>query len=123
MKRKVSLSAVVVGPFVLLQSCTYDKELLIPLSNCPDTVNVSYASTVKHCLRTNCFTCNGNGSNLENVSLETYDNQKSLASNGRLPGSISHRAGFAAMPLGADKLSECDIETIKAWIEDGSRNK
>jgi len=26
------------------------------------------------------------------------------------------------MPLGADKLSECNINAIKTWIEEGSRN-
>jgi hypothetical protein len=107
-----------------LQSCTYDKEMVIPAStsSCPDTSNVSFVANVEPLLRANCFSCHGNGSNLGNVSLETYDKVKALAASGRLLGSISHAAGFAPMPAGADRLDNCSINAVRAWIEEGTKN-
>ncbi len=91
-----------VGPLIIsvvfLQSCTYDKEMLLPASNSADTVNVSFAASIEPLLRANCFSCHGNGSNLGNVSLDTYDDVKAVAVSGRLLGTISHSAGFVPMP-------------------------
>ena len=108
--------------FVFLQSCSYDKEMLVPASSCSDTANVSFAASIEPLLRASCFSCHGNGSNLGNVSLETYDDVKALAASGRLLGSISHSAGFAAMPAGADKLDDCSINGVRIWIDEGARN-
>ena len=108
--------------FAFLQSCTYDKEAIVRVSSCPDTLNVSYVARIAPLLRANCFSCHGNGSALGSVSLESYDKVKALAESGRLLGSISHAAGFAAMPLGADKLDDCSIEAVRVWIEEGTKN-
>ncbi len=114
------------APFIslvfFLQSCTYDKEMLLPPSNSADTVNVSLAAFILPLLRANCFSCHGNGSNLGNVSLDTYDDVKALAVSGRLLGSISHSAGFAPMPEGADKLDDSSIDAVRIWIDEGASN-
>jgi mono/diheme cytochrome c family protein len=122
MKLIFSTIAILMCLVVLLQNCTYDKEAIVPISNCPDTSDVSYAASVAPILRANCFSCHGNGSSLGNVSLDTYDKIKDLATSGRLLGSISHLPGFHPMPEGADKLSDCNITAIKTWIEEGTQN-
>lgn len=107
---------------VFLQSCTYDKEMLLPPPNAADTVNLSFAASILPLLRANCFSCHGNGSNLGNVSLDTYDDVKALAVSGRLLGSISHSTGFVPMPEGADKLDDRSIEAVRIWIDEGASN-
>jgi len=114
------------GPLIIsvffLQSCTYDKEMLLPASNSADTVNVSFAASVEPLLRANCFSCHGNGSNLGNISLDTYDDVKAVAVSDRLLGTISHSAGFVPMPLGADKLDDSSIDAVRIWIDEGASN-
>ena len=107
--------------FIFLQNCTNEKEALV-LPNCPDTSDVSYVAKVRPLLQANCFSCHGNGSSEGNVSLETYDQVKQVAMSGRLLGSISHTPGFAAMPEGADKLSDCNIKEVEVWIEEGAQD-
>jgi hypothetical protein len=117
-------SAIVVSAllFLILQSCTYDKGILEPLSNCTDTVNVSFAAKVRPLLQANCFSCHGNGSNEGNVSLNSYEQVKQFAISGRLLGSISHSSGFSPMPIGGGKLSDCNITAVRVWIEEGMLN-
>jgi len=109
------------GLLVFLQSCSYDKEMLVVSSNCPDTVNISFSAKVQPILQANCFSCHANGSSAGNVSLQTYDQVKAIAGSGHLLGSISHSAGFAPMPIGG-KLDDCSIQAIKTWIEEGIKN-
>ena len=122
MKSVFVIVAFLISSVVFLQSCTYDKEMLLPPPNSADTVNVSLAASILPLLRANCFSCHGNGTNLGNVSLDTYDDVKALAVSGRLLGSISHSAGFAPMPEGADKLDDSSIDAVRIWIDEGARN-
>src|SRR4030095_11930255 len=108
--------AIIGSLIVFFQRCTYDREMLIAPSNCSDTANISFAAHIEPLLRANCFSCHGNGSSLGDVSLEDYDEVKALALSGRLLGAISHSAGFAPMPEGADKLDDCSINKVRIWI-------
>jgi len=45
-----------------------------------------------------------------------------LALNGTLAGAIEHTPGFTPMPQFGDKLSDCNIAIIKAWINNGALN-
>lgn len=115
--------AITVLALAFLQSCSYQKkELTAPAATCSDTMNVSYATKVRPLLQAKCFTCHGNGASNGDISLETYDQVKQVASTGRLLGTISHAAGFSPMPLGAAKLDECSIEAVKTWIEEGAQD-
>ena len=122
MKKNFSGIAVAVFNLAFLQSCTYDKTMLVPLVNCTDTLNVSYASKIQPLLQTNCFSCHGNGSSDGGISLDTYDQVRQVATSGRLLGSISHSSGFAPMPQGADKLNDCNLIAISTWIREGMQN-
>jgi hypothetical protein len=121
MKTVLAMIAIIIGSLVLFQSCEYDKEILVPVSNCLDTANISFSERIEPLLRSNCFSCHGNGANQGDVSLATYDDVKTLALNGRLLGVISHSVGFVPMPAGADKLDDCSIEAVRIWIEEGAR--
>jgi len=122
MKILFLLGFVTVLLILILQGCTYDKEVYVSQTSCTDTSHISYSGKVQPILKTNCFGCHGNGSREGNISLEIYDDVKAMAIGGKLLGSISHTAGFEPMPIGADKLDDCSIKAIKKWIEEGCQN-
>lgn len=111
---------------ILLIRCQYDneEELYGGSDNC-DTSNVTYSQTVKPILTNNCYSCHSasNANSFgEGINLETYSELITVANNGRLLGAIEHSSGYDPMPLGGNKLDDCTIEKIKAWINNGATN-
>jgi hypothetical protein len=107
---------------LLWGGCYYDvEEELYPSSGVAcDTAGVTYAGQIEPLLSAHCYTCHSAASALGNVVLEGYQNTMIYAGDGRLLGSVSHEPGYAAMPQGGNKLSNCNIEIIKHWIQTGS---
>jgi hypothetical protein len=89
--------------------------------NCVAT-NVSFVNTVLPTLRTNCTGCHSGSSPSAGIDLNSYATVKVQASNGKLVGSISHAAGYIAMPSATVSLSACEISQIKAWVTEGTMN-
>lgn len=87
-----------------------------------DTVNMTYSTNIKPILQSNCYSCHGNGQINGGVTLDTYAGVKTVADNGKLIGVITHAAGFPAMPQGGAKLSDCNINKIRDWINRGKQN-
>lgn len=94
-----------------------------PNPNTCDTANMKFATNVKPILESNCYGChsNANSTSGAGVRLEDYVNVKARADNGSLIGTITHATGFPPMPRGGGaKLSDCNINKIKAWIGRGA---
>jgi len=89
--------------------------------NCVAT-NVSFANTVLPTLRTNCTGCHSGTTPSAGIDLNSYATVKVQAANGKLVGSISHAAGYIAMPSVTVSLSACEISQIKAWVTEGTLN-
>ena len=87
-----------------------------------DTANSAYATDVMPILKGNCYSCHGNGESDGGVQLDSYENVKDEAQDGSLLGTISHASGYPPMPEDGAKLSDCDINTIKSWIDNGMLN-
>ncbi|MBX3257412.1 MAG: hypothetical protein KF862_25025 [Chitinophagaceae bacterium] len=87
-----------------------------------DTDNMRYSADILPIISTNCYSCHGNGTVTEGVDLDGYANLKARADNGDLLGAVTHAAGYTPMPYNLPKLSDCDINKIKAWIRDGAPN-
>lgn len=87
-----------------------------------DTTFVSYSTFVAPVLKTYCVGCHSGGAPSGNISLNSHAAVQSLAFSGRLVGAISWANGYKPMPQGSNKLSECKINKIKAWINDGAQN-
>lgn len=123
MKKFISYTAAALIA-VIFNGCYYDvAEELYPLNNAPcDTSNVTYAESVLPILQGSCTSCHSGSSPSGNVSLDGYNNVKTYADNGKLMGAISHASGYAPMPQGGNKLSSCQISTIRKWINDGTLN-
>lgn len=108
----------------ILTSCYYDNEdLLNPGNGTCDTNAVTYNGTVVPLLQSGgCLGCHSGGAPSGNISLSTYNSVKAAALNGKLYGAINHSPGFSPMPQGGNKLNNCNISKIKAWIDAGSIN-
>ncbi|MDX2248047.1 MAG: cytochrome c [Bacteroidia bacterium] len=104
--------------------CYYDNEEdLYPVgNNTCDTTGVSYVATVVPVLQNNCYVCHDAATKSGNIALDTYDGLKRIVDNGKFWGSINHESGFAAMPQNGNKLSDCTLSKIKAWINTGAPN-
>lgn len=111
----------------LFSSCYYDvNQELYPKPidsgiSC-DTSKATYSEKVSTIIQTNCNACHSTAVNSGGVSLEGYSNVLAAQQNGTLMGTINHSAGHNAMPLGAAKLSDCDIANLNAWIHAGAPN-
>ncbi|HWJ26902.1 MAG TPA: hypothetical protein VNS32_10195 [Flavisolibacter sp.] len=104
----------------IASSCYYDKEELLYGSNC-DTANVTYSTTIKGILNNySCLGCHVGTNPSGGINLETHVNVKAQALSGKLYGAVSHSPGFVPMPDGAAKMSPCDINKVKAWIDAGA---
>ena len=114
----------IIGSFTF-NGCYYDvEEELYPKSNAGSTCDTSNATYTKvlTILQNNCYSCHKASSSLGNVNIEGYANVKSYADNGKLLGVITWASGFSPMPKGGNKLNDCDIKNIQAWINNGSLN-
>ena len=106
-----------------LSGCYYDKEeLLFPNSQNCDSTEAKYSTTVLPILSNNCNSCHGGNFPSAGVKLDSYTSVSVHARNGRLYGTISHSPGYVPMPLIAPKLSNCNINAIKKWIDNGALN-
>ncbi|MBN8652934.1 MAG: cytochrome c [Cytophagales bacterium] len=81
----------------------------------------TFALTVKPIINNQCVGCHKPGSLGGNINLADYTSIKAQVTNGKLVGSITHATGFSPMPQGT-KLSECEINQIKSWINAGALN-
>lgn len=87
-----------------------------------NTENVTFSGYVQPFLQTRCVGChNGNVSN-GGINLSTHAGVQAAAGSGRLLGAIRHEAGFTPMPQGGQKLDQCDIDKIAAWVTAGALN-
>jgi hypothetical protein len=124
--RKASLLAVIV--FALLTGCYYDKaELVYPITTaigCDTTITIRYSTDVVNILKADCYVCHsGNAAAGSGYKLDTYDDVKLLANNGRLVRSITHTGPVNThMPQGGAKLPACNIAKIRTWIRNGTYN-
>lgn len=105
-----------------LCSCYYDTtDELFDFSDC-QTENMSYQNNIAPIIANHCLDCHNAVANLGGVTLETYTDLKMWVDNGRILGAIQHLPGFIPMPQVGDKLSDCQIDKIESWIEDGAPN-
>jgi mono/diheme cytochrome c family protein len=84
--------------------------------------NISYAAFVAPLLSANCTGCHSGGSPSGNIVLNSHSAVQTVALNGRLLGAITWANGYQQMPQGSGKLSNCNIDKIKEWINNGAPN-
>jgi hypothetical protein len=114
----------------VLNSCSKANEAAlkqkagITSSNC-DTINMKYQSDILPILTSQCYSCHSaqtyqtSGSGL---NYQDFNTLKSEINNGNLLNAIQHTGNVTPMPLNLPQLSDCEINKIKDWINNGSLN-
>ena len=107
----------------LIQGCYYDgPDLLDPNRTACDTSIVTYSGTINPILTAYCSGCHSGVNAPSVVRTDNYTSVKTIASNGRLLGTVTHSPGFSPMPKNGSKLNTCNIEKIRKWISAGAPN-
>ena len=129
MKRYFSVLSFV-SMALLLVSCSKSNEAAENTNNpggggtgtC-NTTNMKYSADIVPIIQANCYACHSNANMaISGISLQGHSNLKIQADNGSLVGAITHASGYEPMPQGGAKLSDCDINKIKSWVNAGALN-
>lgn len=115
---------IISGLFILsLSSCYYDtEENLYPDPPACDTISVSYINDLVSIFINRCYSCHGNNNTVSSIEFEGHTDLLTVLNSKNLLGAIKRIPGVIAMPQGADKLPDCEIYKIEAWIRQGKLN-
>ena len=89
---------------------------------CGDTVNVTFALSVKPIISNKCQGCHSGANPQGGIDLSTYNGVKAKVNDGKLWGSVNWSAGFSPMPKNGNKLTGCELTKIQKWIAQGAPN-
>ena len=89
-----------------------------------DTNNVSYSATIKpitdqYCAKSGCHDAAYQAGTYD---FTTVNGLQQAVANGRLQGAVLHQSGYIAMPNDGAILSQCQINEIVAWANQGAKN-
>lgn len=90
-------------------------------SDC-DTLNMSFAKNIQPIFANTCVGCHSGPTPSKGINLANHAGVLTVAQNGQLMGAITHASGFSSMPMYGNKLDDCTIDKIKAWINQGAPN-
>jgi hypothetical protein len=123
MKLKILLAAIGVSAFLLyFSSCSKNNAVQLSGGATCDTTNVKYSTQIVSILQNNCYVCHQGPGASSGIDFSNYTFFKGWAESGYLVGDITAAPGHIPMPYGLPKLSDCDINTIIAWINQGMQN-
>jgi hypothetical protein len=123
--KKIAFAILVLLTLVMVQACYYDKEDLLygNAGPCTDSLGtISYSQKIVPLLQQYCYSCHSGSFPSGNILMGSHANDRVIALNGKLYGSVSHATGYSPMPRGMSKLTPCQIALIKKWIDSGIPN-
>lgn len=115
----------VIGFSLLTFSCTKDKAMKEVNSNScvTDITTVSYTNDIQPILNISCSVsgCHnaGNGAIPEYIN---YTNLKNDVDNGKINDRVFVQGDMPPSYTTAPTLSQCDLDKIQAWIDNGAPN-
>ena len=120
----------VIGGMIILlgAGCHYDKaDLVYPSDgNCDTSHVISYSKEIVPIFSENCYHCHGgDAANGAGIMLDQYDWVYTMAVDlGQLVPAIKHEPGVVPMPqdIYPQKIPDCDISKIEAWVNQGAPN-
>jgi uncharacterized membrane protein len=107
-----------------LVSCTKQSaDKIVAVTDC-DTSAVKYAADIVPILQANCYRCHASENNggSGGIILEGYNNLTMWANNGYLIGNVTHAPGYIPMPYDMPILTNCELNKIVAWVNQGALN-
>lgn len=119
---KIKFLLAVTAAFLLyLPACVKRNAVELGGGSC-DTTNVSYSLQIVPILQDNCYTCHKGPGASSGIDFSNYEAFKGWAQSGYVIGDLTASPGFTPMPYGLPSLSSCQINTILAWIHQGTPN-
>jgi mono/diheme cytochrome c family protein len=114
MLKKLILLSIVTG-YLSLASCGGDDDICL-------TTGVTYTNTVKAILDKSCAKvgCHTTGSPVGEMT--DYTKTKAYFAANKVVQAIKREANVSPMPKNGEKLSDCQISQIEAWIAAGLPN-
>ena len=86
-----------------------------------DSTNMSFQAHVWPIMNSTCRGCHSGGAPSGGIRITDYDDVKNLVDNGKLDGTINHKAGYKPMPP-EGQLNECALGQVNNWIKEGAKN-
>jgi cytochrome c5 len=114
---KALLVVTVVTITSMTGGCYYDNEEY--LYGACDTTAVTYSVNIAPIMSGSCNSCHTGAGASGGVITSTYTDLKVVAASGQLWGAVNHASGFSPMPPTGIKLGTCELNRIKAWINQG----
>jgi hypothetical protein len=125
MKLKHSILLFAAAAALTLSSCYYDsEEELYPGTaggNC-DTTAVSFSATIQPILAANCNSCHNATTANGGVITDNYDALMIPVNAGVFHKAVNHLPGAVPMPFNGQKLPQCELMKINAWLNQGAPN-
>lgn len=89
-----------------------------------DFSNVTYSGTIEPLMQEQCTGCHSQQNYVKSgggVILETYEDVKRYALDGRLVATMDYSSPYK-MPKNSLKLPYCSIEAVRVWVKKGAPN-
>lgn len=121
--KNFSLLLILCASVFVVLSCGDKEEPPVDPTVC-ETDGLTYGNYAKDFINQTCATsgCHDADANSNNTPwpMNNYEGVKAAIDAERLLGAINRDPGFNQMPKGEEKLSDCNLEKMEAWINDGA---
>jgi len=120
---RLGLLGVAVGLLAGAYGCTYEHGE--PAPACDITrETITYSGVISPIFDRHCRECHSTASAASLGGGNDFGSYQAVARypSASLLGSIEHSPGYDAMPKGGNKVPDCDIARIKAWMAAGKPN-
>lgn len=103
-------------------ACSDDDPVIDPVVDTCETEGISYTTGISAILNASCAVAGchvvGGGA----FAMDDYTSAFVAVGFNRIVGSINHSDGFLPMPYpsGSDKISQCNIDKLTAWVNSGA---
>ena len=87
-------------------------------SGCDLSTEVTFSSFINPLIANYCKGCHSGSNPNGNISLENYQDIRSIALDGRLYNSLVKSSNW--MPKGGARLDDCRLQKIQSWIDAGA---
>lgn len=102
---------------LILSNCLNDKQISPSICKAQQNKTISFQGDIMPIIKTQCLECYDAKNHLDGIVLESYLQISTSAASGELYDSIvSINGALPRMPKGG-QLSDCEVATIKKWID------
>ena len=120
MKYKKILVAAMSSFFMI--SCGKQPEITANNCNVDTNLEISFIKEIMPLITKNCLQCHDSQNHSDGLVFEKYEQIVSSAKSGEFYDSVISLNGYAPkMPKGG-KLTDCETNLIKYWIQQGFKN-